>query len=97
MNQVMSQVKGVMSPVCSMVQTNKKLLSMVLVLVVVATYLPVDEVLKTNVQSKVLSTLKIKMGTVVRVVFTVLFLCLFLNNDVMNLVLLLWLSKAMKL
>ena len=97
MNQVMSQVKGVMSPVCSMVQTNKKLLSMVLVLVVVATYLPVDEVLKTNVQSKVLSTLKIKMGTVVRVVFTVLFLCLFLNNDVMNLVLLLWLCKAMKL
>jgi len=80
-----------------MVQTNKKLLSMVLVLVVVATYLPVDEVLKTNVQSKVLSTLKIKMGTVVRVVFTVLFLCLFLNNDVMNLVLLLWLCKAMKL
>ena len=97
MNQVMSQVKGVMSPVCSMVQTNKELLSMVLVLVVVATYLPVDEVLKTNVQSKVLSTLKIKMGTVVRVVFTVLFLCLFLNNDVMNLVLLLWLCKAMKL
>ena len=97
MNQVMSQVKGVMSPVCSMVQTNKKLLSMVLVLVVVATYLPVDEVLKTNVQSKVLSTLKIKMGTVVRVVLTLLFLCLFLNNDVMNLVLLLWLCKAMKL
>ena len=97
MNQVMSQVKGVMSPVCSMVQTNKKLLSMVLVLVVVATYLPVDEVLKTNVQSKVLSTLKIKMGTVVRVVLTVLFLCLFLNNDVLNLVLLLWLCKAMKM
>ena len=32
MNQVVSQVKGVMSPVCSMVQSNKKLLSMVLVM-----------------------------------------------------------------
>ena len=46
MNQVMSQVKSVMSPVCSMVQQNKKVLSLVLVAVVVATYLPVDEVLR---------------------------------------------------
>ena len=97
MNQVMSQVKSVMNPVCSMVQSNKKLLSMVLVVVVVATYLPVDEVLKTNVQSRLLSNLRVNMGTVVRVVMTVLFLCLFLNNDVMNLVLLLWLCKAMKM
>ena len=97
MNQVMSQVKGVMNPVCSMVQSNKKVLSLVLVAVVVATYLPVDEILKTNVQSRLLSNLRINMGTVVRVVMTVLFLCLFLNNDVMNLVLLLWLCKAMKL
>ena len=97
MNQVMSQVKSVMNPVCAMVQQNKKLLSVVLVVVVVATYLPVDEVLKTNVQSRLLSNLRVNMGTVVRVVMTVLFLCLFLNNDVMNLVLLLWLCKAMKM
>ena len=71
-----------------MVQSNKKVLSLVLVAVVVATYLPVDEVLKTNVQSKLFSNLRVNMGTVVRVVMTVLFLCLFLNNDVMNLVLL---------
>ena len=97
MNQVMSQVKSVMNPVCAMVQQNKKLLSVVLVVVVVATYLPVDEVLKTNVQSRLLSNLRVNMGTVVRVVMTVLFLCLFLNNDVMNLVLLLWLCKALKM
>jgi len=97
MNQVMSQVKGVMNPVCSVVQSNKKVLSLVLVAVVVATYLPVDEVLKTNVQSRLLSNLRVNMGTVVRVVMTVLFLCLYLNNDVMNLVLLLWLCKAMKM
>ena len=75
----------------------QEILSLVLVAVVVATYLPVDEVLKTNVQSKLLSNLRVNMGTVVRVVMTVLFLCLFLNNDVMNLVLLLWLLKAMKM
>ena len=97
MNQVMSQVKSVMNPVCSMIQSNKKVLSLVLVTVVVATYLPVDEVLKTNVQSRLLSNLRVNMGTVVRVVMTVLFLCLYLNNDVMNLVLLLWLCKAMKM
>ena len=96
MNQVMSQVKSVMNPVCSMVQSNKKVLSLVLVAVVVATYLPVDEVLKTNVQSRLLSNLRVNMGTVVRVVMTVLFLC-DLNNDVMNLVLLLWLCEAMKM
>jgi len=97
MNQVMSQVKSVLNPVCGMVQSNKKVLSLVLVAVVVATYLPVDEVLKTNVQSKLLSNLRVNMGTVVRVVLTVLFLCLYLNNDVLNLVLLLWLCKAMKM
>ena len=97
MNQVMSQVKSVMNPVCAMIQSNKKVLSLVLVAVVVATYLPVDEVLKTNVQSKLLSNLRVNMGTVVRVVLTVLFLCLYLNNDVLNLVLLLWLCKAMKM
>ena len=97
MNQVMSQVKNLLNPVCSAVNNNKKMLSIVLVLVVVVTYLPFDEVFKTNIQSKVLSNLKVNMGTVVRLVLTVLFLCLFLNNDVLNLVLLLWLCKAMRL
>ena len=93
----MNQVKSLVNPLCSMVQSNKRMLSMVLVLLVVVTYLPIDELLRTNLQSKFLSNFKVSMGMVTRIVVSLLILCLYFNNDVMNLVLLLWFCKAMKL
>lgn len=93
----MNQVKSLVNPLCSMVQSNKKMLSMVLVLLVVVTYLPIDELLRTNLQSKFLGNFKVSMGMVTRIVASLLILCLYFNNDVMNLVLLLWFCKAMKL
>ena len=64
----MNQVKSLVNPLCSIVQSNKRMLSMVLVLLVVVTYLPIDELLKTNLQGKFLSNFKISMGMVTRIV-----------------------------
>ena len=86
----MDQVKKVLSPVCGLVGTNKQMLSLVLVGVVLVSMLPVDKLLGTNLKANLVSNFKGQMAMVVSVVVALLFLCLYLNNDVMNLVLLLY-------
>ena len=86
----MDQVKKVLSPVCGLVGKNKQMLSLVLVGVVLVSMLPVDKLLGTNLKANLVSNLKGQMAMVVSVVVALLFLCLYLNNDVMNLVLLLY-------
>jgi len=73
------------------------MLSNVLIALVVISYLPIDELLRTNMKSTFLSNLRINGGLVLKVVVAVLVLCLYLNGDVMNLVLLLWVNNSLKL
>tara|TARA_B100000900_G_scaffold388150_1_gene379949 strand:+ start:591 stop:884 length:294 start_codon:yes stop_codon:yes gene_type:complete len=87
MNSVVSPVKKVMKPVCSMLQSNKAVVGLVLVLFVVMMMLPLDRVLGTNVKSNVVGNLKRMLGVVLNVIFAVLVLCFYFNNDVMSLVL----------
>ena len=93
----MNQVKSMLNPVCSVIQGNKSTISMVFALIVTFSYLPIDDLLKTNVQSSLLNNLRINGGVVMKVIMAVLVLCFYLNGDVMNLVLLLWLVKALRL
>ena len=93
----MNQVKSMLNPVCSVIQSNKSWLSLALVLVVVFAYFPFDELLSTKFQANLLNNLKVNGGVVLRVVMAVLVLCLYFNGDVMNLVLLLWLGRALRL
>ena len=93
----MNQVKSMLNPVCSVIQSNKSMLSNVLIALVVISYLPIDELLRTNMKSTFLSNLRINGGLVLKVVVAVLVLCLYLNGDVMNLVLLLWVNNSLKL
>jgi len=93
----MNQVKSMLNPVCSVIQGNKSTISMVFALIVTFSYLPIDDLLKTNVQSTLLNNLRINGGVVMKVVMAVLVLCFYLNGDVMNLVLLLWLVKSLRL
>ena len=93
----MNQVKSMLNPVCSVIQGNKSTISMVFALIVTFSYLPIDDLLKTNVQSTLLNNLRINGGVFMKVVMAVLVLCFYLNGDVMNLVLLLWLVKALRL
>ena len=93
----MNQVKSMLNPICSVIQGNKSTISMVFALVVTFSYLPIDELFKTNVQSSLLNNLRINGGLFMKVVMAVLVFCFYINNDVMNLVLLLWLVKALRL
>ena len=60
----MNQVKNVVEPVCKLVQSNKAMLSNVLVVLVVFLMLPVDRLLRTNVKGNLVSNLKNNMGMV---------------------------------
>jgi len=93
----MNQVKSMLNPVCSVIQGNKSTISMVFALIVTFSYLPIDDLLKTNVQSTLLNNLRINGGVFMKVVMAVLVFCFYINGDVMNLVLLLWLVKALRL
>ena len=89
-----AQVKKVLSPlkpVCNVVKSNSNLLTTVLFLVITLHMLPLDLVTSSNIRntavSKVNSLVKSAVG---RVLVFLLFVCLYVNADVENMVLLLY-------
>ena len=93
----MNRVKSLVAPVCNVVQSNKQMLSTVLVLFVVTMMLPLDQLLRTNMKANLVSNLKGQMGMLTSVGSALLFLCLYFNNDTLNLVLLLYACVLLKL
>jgi len=93
----MNRVKSFVAPVCNIVQNNKQMLSMVLVLFVVIMMLPLDKLLRTNMKANLITNLKGQMGMLTSVASALLFLCLYFNNDTLNLVLLLYACVLLKL
>ena len=89
-----AQVKKVLSPlrpVCNVVQSNSGLLTTVLFLVIAFSMLPLNLVLKSNVQKQVMSRVNTALTSSVGQVFLfLLFVCLYMNADVENMVLLLY-------
>ena len=89
-----AQVKKVLAPlkpVCNVVKSNSTLLTTVLFLVITLHMLPLDLVTSSNIRntavSKVNSLVKSAVG---RVLVFLLFVCLYVNADVENMVLLLY-------
>ena len=89
-----AQVKKVLSPlrpVCNVVKSNSGLLTTVLFLVIAFSMLPLNLVLKSNVQKQVMSRVNTALTSSVGQVFLfLLFVCLYMNADVENMVLLLY-------
>ena len=93
----MNQVKNFVDPVCKLVQSNKAMVSKVLIVVVVFLMLPVDKLLRVNVKANLVSNLKNNMGLVTSLLSAVLVLCFYFNGDLLNLVLLLYVCVLLKL
>lgn len=93
----MDQVKKLLSPVCGLVSKNKQVLSLVFVSLVVAVMLPFDKLFGTNLKANLVSNIRGQAGMLVSVLVALLFLCLYLNNDVLNLVLLLYVCCLLKI
>ena len=89
-----AQVKKVLAPlkpVCSVVKSNSGLLTTVLFLVIAFSMLPLNLVLKSDVQKQVMSRVNSVLTSSVGQVFLfLLFVCLYMNADVENMVLLLY-------
>ncbi len=95
-----AQVKKVLAPlkpVCSVVKKNSALLTTLLFCVIAFSMLPLNLVMKSNVQKRVMNKLNMVLTSSVGQVFLfLLFVCLYVNADVENMVLLLyvlWLSN----
>ena len=93
----MDQVKKLLSPVCGLVSKNKQVLSLVFVSLVVVVMLPFDKLFGTNLKANLISNIRGQAGMLVSVLVALLFLCLYLNNDVLNLVLLLYVCCLLKI
>jgi succinate dehydrogenase/fumarate reductase cytochrome b subunit len=89
-----AQVKKVLAPlkpVCSVVKSNSGLLTTVLFLVIAFSMLPLNLVLKSNVQKQVMTRVNSVLTSSLGQVFLfLLFVCLYMNADVENMVLLLY-------
>ena len=87
MNKVITPLKNLMKPLCDMLQSNKTMIGLVLVLFVVVMMLPIDLVLKTNMKGNLVTNLKGILGVFLHLILVILVLCFYFNNDVVNLVL----------
>jgi len=89
-----AQVKKVLEPlkpVCSIVKKNSALLTTLLFCVIAFSMLPLNLVTKSNVQKQVMDKVNFALTSSVGQVFLfLLFVCLYMNADVENMVLLLY-------
>ena len=89
-----AQVKKVLAPlkpVCSVVKSNSTLLTTLLFCVIAFSMLPLNLVTKSNVQKQVMDKVNFALTSSVGQVFLfLLFVCLYMNADVENMVLLLY-------
>ena len=84
----MNQVKSMLNPVCSVIQSNHSVLSMSLVILIVFLELPIDRLLKSQIQVSLVNNLKNTLGIALKFIVPTLLLCLYFNGDVMNIALL---------
>ena len=95
-----SQVKKVLAPlkpVCNVVKSNSTLLTTVLFCVIALHMLPLDLVTSSSVRDNVIGKVNsLVKSTVGRVLVFLLFVCLYVNADVENMVLLLYLLFLLK-
>ena len=89
-----AQVKKVLSPlkpVCAVVRSNSALLTTLLFVIIAFSMLPLKLVMRSNVQKTVMDKVNMVLTTSVGQVFLfLLFVCLYMNADVENMVLLLY-------
>ena len=89
-----AQVKRVLSPLkplCNVVKKNNNLLTTLLFLVIALHMLPLDLLMSSSIRDKALSTVNKGVKSAVGRVFVFLiFICLYVNADVENMVLLLY-------
>jgi len=84
----MNQVKSMLNPVCSVIQSNHSVLSTSLVILIVFLELPIDRLLKSQIQVSLVNNLKNTLGIALKFIVPTLLLCLYFNGDVMNIALL---------
>ena len=89
-----AQVKNLLSPlkpVCNVVKSNSGLLTAVLFVVIAFSMLPLHLVWKSNVQKNAMGTVNSVLTSSLGQLFIfLLFVCLYMNGDVENMVLLLY-------
>lgn len=89
-----AQIKNLLSPlkpVCNVVKSNSALLTAVLFVVIAFSMLPLHLVWKSNIQKDVMDRVnKTLTSSLGQLFIFLLFVCLYMNGDVENMVLLLY-------
>ena len=89
-----AQIKKVLvplKPVCSIVKSNSVLLTTLLFVIIAFSMLPLKLVMSSNIQKRVMDEVNMVLTSSVGQVFLfLLFVCLYMNADVENMVLLLY-------
>jgi hypothetical protein len=86
-----------MKPVCNVVKTYSHILTTILFCVIVFTMIPFDLVVRSNIKNDTMRKLKslLLMNPIGRIFMFLLFVCLYVNKDIMNMILYLYLIIAL--
>lgn len=95
-----AQVKKVLAPlkpVCAVVKSNSALLTTLLFCVIAFSMLPLNLLMKSNIQKRVMDQVNMVLtSSIGRILVFLLFVCLYLNSDVENMLLLLYVLFILK-
>jgi len=88
-NKVLSKMK----PVCNVVKSNSHILTTVLFCIIVLTMMPFDLVGLSNIQGNIMRKIKslLLLNPIGRILMFILFVCLYVNKDIMNMILFIYL------
>ena len=95
-----AQVKKLLSPlkpVCNVVKSNSHILTTILFSMIVITMIPFDLVSRSNIRNDIVGAIKkiLVLHPIGRIFMFLLFVCLYVNGDLENMVLLLYLTMAL--
>jgi len=93
MSAQVNKVLASLKPVCNIVKSNSHILTTILFSIIVLSMIPFDLIGLSNIQENIMRKMKslLLMNPIGRIFMFLIFVCLYINKDVMNMVLYIYL------
>ena len=92
-NKILSKMK----PVCNVVKSNSHILTTILFCILALAFFPIELLVRTNIKNDVMMRIKsfLLLNPIGRIFIFLLFVCLYANKDIMNMILLIYFIVAL--
>ena len=97
MSAQVNKVLASLKPVCNIVKSNSNVLSIVMFCILAIAFFPIELLVRSNFKNNMMGKLKniLLLNPISRIFIFLLFICLYMNGDLKNMILLLYLITAL--